>query len=94
MIGLQPNGVDLIQLRSLVSGILAELGQLETDAFPLTERVVVNKGAACGIYFCLHGPRNVKLTAICDFKKRSIIYYSSTGERARRTPAPMKPVAA
>ena len=37
---------------------------LELDQFPLTERKVIKSGRTCGVYFCLHGPRSVKLTAM------------------------------
>ncbi len=90
MIALQPTRIDFTQLRKMVAGILADLGQLEFNAFPMTERVVVKKGQACGVYFCLHGPRNVKITAICDLQKRTIIYYGSDGVRAQQTPLPIQ----
>lgn len=94
MIALQPSRIDFVQLRQLVATVLADLGQLEFEAFPMTERIVVKKGEACGIYYCLHGPRNVKITAICDFKARSLIYYGSDGVRAKQSAVPMQRPAA
>lgn len=89
MIALQTNRIDYTRLRQLVAGALADLGQLEFEAFPMTERVVVKQGEACGVYYCLHGPRNVKLTAICDFQKRTVIYYGSDGQRAKQSKVPV-----
>ncbi|WP_153555202.1 hypothetical protein [Roseimaritima sediminicola] len=90
MIALQPTRIDLTLLRTTIAARLAELGQLECNAFPMTERVVVKKGEACGVYFCLHGPRNVKITAICDLTKRTVIYYGSDGVRAQQTTIPVQ----
>ncbi|QDS92974.1 hypothetical protein FF011L_17290 [Roseimaritima multifibrata] len=90
MIALQPTQIDYTELRQLVTNVLADLGQLEPNAFPLTERVVVKKGEACGIYFCLHGPRNVKLTAICDLQKKNVIYYGGTGTRDKESAIPLQ----
>ena len=55
---------NLSDLRDYVNQILCEHNQLETDAFPLTERILVRAGKPCGMYFCLHGPRAVKFSAI------------------------------
>ncbi len=88
MIALQPTRIDFDLLRTDVHTQLAELGQLEVGCFPMTERVVVRGGDVCGIYFCLHGPRNVKLTAICDLGKRQVIYYGTDGVRTQAAPIP------
>lgn len=86
MIALQPTRIDFDRLRTDVHQGLADLGQLEFGSFPMTERVVVRGDDVCGIYFCLHGPRNVKLTAICDLKRRTVIYYGTDGVRAHESP--------
>lgn len=72
----------------MVESRLCELGHLEPEQFPLTMREVVRAGKKCGIYFCLHGPRSVKLTAICDFKTKSLIYYGSDGVRRETAELP------
>jgi len=33
------------------------------------------------MYFCLHGPRAVKFTAIWETDRNQILFYGSTGER-------------
>lgn len=68
-------------LRVYVHQTLCQQEHLETDAFPLTERVLVRGGRPCGMYFCLHGPRSVKITAIWDATRNVVFFYSSTGER-------------
>jgi hypothetical protein len=82
MIVCLPIGIDLQSLRAVVQQKLCEIGMLEPDQFPLTERNVKKADRVCGVYYCLHGPRSVKLTAIADFEKRSLICYSSDGTRS------------
>ncbi|MFG0261569.1 MAG: hypothetical protein ACF788_04185 [Novipirellula sp. JB048] len=65
---------------------------LESKQFPMTQREVIRGGKTCGMYFCLHGPRSVKLTAICDFQKNSIIYYGSDGIRRESTTLPARTI--
>lgn len=89
MIGLPYSGAVLDRLREFVRHQLANLGQLEAQAFPMTERVVIKHGEPCGIYFCMHGPRSVKLTAVADLKTQKILFYGSDGQRASQTPVPL-----
>lgn len=55
---------------------------LELDQFPMTERSVLKSNRVCGVYYCLHGPRSVKLTAIADFERSCLICYGSDGSRS------------
>lgn len=82
MIACLPISIDLLSLRQFVQEKLCEIGMLEVDQFPMTERKVVKCGQTCGVYFCLHGPRSVKLTAIADFERKSLICYGSDGTRS------------
>ena len=88
MIGWPQIPVCLETLRQQVRRRLAELGHLEENAFPMTERVVVRAGQPCGIYFCLHGPRSVKLTAVADINQKTVLLYGSDGGRAGRLEIP------
>lgn len=76
---------DLDDLRRYVCQTLCEENDFEIGAFEITERFLVRGGAPCGIYFCLHGPRSVKLTAIWETDRNTILFYGSGGERLRRT---------
>ena len=82
MISFTTRAIDLTSLSKLVENRLCEIGHLVPNQFPVTQREVLRNGKACGLYFCVHGPRSVKLTAICDFMKNTIIYYGSDGIRA------------
>ena len=71
----------LQDLRQFVYATLCNHEQLEIGAFEMTERILVRGDHPCGIYFCLHGPRSVKYTAIWETDRNSILFYGSTGER-------------
>lgn len=74
----------LTDLRAFVQKELCCQNELEVGAFQFTERVLERAGAPCGVFFCLHGPRSVKLVAIWETKKNSILFYSSSGARVQR----------
>ena len=74
----------LRELRNYVHERLCDQNQLEVGAFQFTERVLERRGSPCGLYFCLHGPRSVKLVAIWETARNSILFYGSTGERVQR----------
>jgi hypothetical protein len=71
-------------LRGYVNRVLCEHDNFEHGAFPVTERILVRGDQPCGIFFCLHGPRSVKVTAVWETQSNSILFYNSTGERYHR----------
>jgi hypothetical protein len=71
----------LDELRDYVNTTLCKHNQLEVGAFRLTERILVRCDQPCGIYFCLHGPRAVKFSAIWETQGNTVLFYGSTGER-------------
>ena len=76
---------NLDDLRGYVNETLCTHYELQLDAFRLTERVLRRSGKPCGIYFCLHGPRAVKFTAIWETDGNQILFYGSAGERFQKT---------
>ena len=40
----------------------------------------------CGMYFCVHGPRSVKLTAIWETDNNRVLFYDCAGERFLESP--------
>lgn len=72
---------NLSDLRNFVLKTLCDQHELEMDAFPFAERILLRSGKPCGIYFCLHGPRAVKFSAIWETERNSILFYGATGER-------------
>jgi hypothetical protein len=81
MISFTTRAIDIETLSKNIETRLCEIGHLVPNQFPVTQREMKRAGKTCGIYFCVHGPRSVKLTAICDFVKNTIIYYGSDGIR-------------
>ena len=71
----------LEELREFVHQTLCQNQQLEFGAFAITERALVRNGSPCGLYFCLHGPRAVKFTAIWETDRNTVLFYGATGER-------------
>jgi hypothetical protein len=76
---------NLDDLREFVNETLCGYYQLQMDAFRLTEHVLRRGGRPCGIYFCLHGPRAVKFTAIWEIERNQVLFYGATGERFLKT---------
>lgn len=56
--------------------------QLLPNAFPLTEKRLCKQGETCGFFYCLHGPRSIRLTAVFDIETARVLFYDSTGHRA------------
>jgi histidinol phosphatase-like enzyme len=71
----------LEHLRKLVSKVLCKQSDFEEGIFQITERMLKRGQNVCGIFFCLHGPRSVKLTAVWECEKNSIRFYGSGGEK-------------
>ena len=83
---------NLNDLRTFVHQTLCDQHELQPGAFQVTERILVRGKRPCGIFFCLHGPRSVKLTAIWETDRNSVLFYNSTGERIRKTQLVHAPV--
>ncbi len=75
---------NLDALRIFVHETICNNNELEANVFPTTERILVRRGKPCGIFFCLHGPRSVKLTAIWETDRNTILFYGSSGERLHK----------
>jgi hypothetical protein len=71
----------LDNLRKFVSQTICDHEQLEVDAYVMTEMVLTRSGTPCGRYYCLHGPRATKYSAIWVSERNTILFYDSTGER-------------
>jgi hypothetical protein len=75
----------LEELRGYVNQVLCEQDQLEPDAFPLTQRLLLQKDRPCGMYYCLHGPRQVRFSAVWDAVRNIVLFYGASGERFQMT---------
>ena len=77
-------------VREFVREELCDKNQLEKDAFQMSEQVLTRGGTPCGFYFCIYGPRSVRLTAVWDLTSNSIFFYDSLGRRAMRCAVPTR----
>jgi hypothetical protein len=75
---------NLHDLREYIYLTICQREQLQYGAFPMTERILIRGGRRCGIYFCVHGPRATKFTAIWETDRNQILFYGSQGERFER----------
>ncbi len=72
-------------IRNYVTQTLSNFELLRPESSHLTTRLLTRNDQPCGIYFCLHGPRAVRLTAIWETDANTILFYGSRGERVQRT---------
>ena len=79
---------NISQLRQFVSRTLCQKNDFEEGVFQVTEKILTKCGKLCGVLFCLHGPRSIKLTAVWDTDNNSILFYGSTGERFKKISIP------
>jgi len=75
----------LDELREYIQVTLCGYHQLQIGAFPMTERLLIRGGEPCGMYFCLHGPRLTKFSAIWETDRNQVLFYGSRGERFQKT---------
>lgn len=75
----------LDDLRDYINETLCDHYQLQIDAFRMTERILHRRGKPCGMYFCLHGPRGLKFSAIWETDRNCILFYGPNGERFQKT---------
>lgn len=75
----------LDDLRNYVHDILCRFEHLEVGAFRMTEQVLLRNGSPCGLYFCLHGPRSVRFSAIWETQDNTVLFYNSSGQRFQKT---------
>ena len=78
---LAPRIDSLEELRKYVCQTICDHEQLEPDAYVMTEVVLMRSDLPCGRYFCLHGPRATKYSAIWVSDRNAVLFYDSTGER-------------
>jgi len=74
------------ELRNFVSSTICEYCQLQEGAFPMMERVLIRAGKPCGVYFCIHGPRATKFSAIWELENNQVLFYGCQGERYLKQP--------
>jgi len=85
MVECQTSIQNLEDIRQYVTQTLSNFELLRPESAHLTTRLLTRNNCPCGIYFCLHGPRAVRLTAIWETDANTILFYGSRGQRVQRT---------
>ena len=76
---------DFEDIRQFVTETLSNIELLRPESSQLSLRLLKRSGRPCGVHFCLHGPRAVKLSAIWETEANTILFYGSRGERVQKT---------
>ena len=76
---------NLEDIRHYVTQTLSNIEKLRPESSHLTTRLLTRNNDPCGIYFCLHGPRSLRLTAIWETDANTILFYGSRGQRVQKT---------
>ncbi len=85
MVECQTNIQNLEDIRHYVTQTLSNIELLRPESSHLTTRLLTRNNHPCGIYYCLHGPRAMRLTAIWETDANTILFYGSRGQRVQRT---------
>jgi hypothetical protein len=64
----------LDDLRYHINKVLCDQEQLLLGAFEMTERLLTRGGKPCGMYFCVHGPRSVRISAVWDAHTGTVLF--------------------
>jgi hypothetical protein len=75
----------LDDLRRHVLERLCARGRLDPEQAPLHQAVVTRSGRACGLFFRVDGPRQVRSHAVWAAPERRVLFYDSAGERFAET---------
>ena len=73
------------EIRRYVLETLSSFELLKPHSSQLTLRALTRNQEICGVYFCLYGPRAVRLTAIWETDANTILFYGACGERVQKT---------
>ncbi len=76
---------DETQVQDYIYKRLCDHCQLQEGAFPMTRRVLRRGGRPCAVYFCIHGPRATRFTAIWETEQNRVFFYDSDGMRFGQT---------
>lgn len=72
----------LSDLKFFVYQTLCRDHDLLMNAFPTSETILKRgKADSCGMMFCLHGPRAVKISAIWEKANNRVLFYGPNGKR-------------
>ncbi len=85
--GIAPSDISTIEdLREFVHATLCAKENLVSDQFRMIERELTKGGRPCGIQYTIHGPRQVRLSAVWASDRNLIYFYDTSGVRYLKVP--------
>ena len=84
---LSPSDISTVEaLREFVHATLCAKENLVSDQFKMIERELTKNGRPCGIQFTIHGPRQVRLSAVWASDRNMLYFYDTSGIRYLKVP--------
>ena len=78
----------LDDLREFVNATLCQRENLVRDQFRMLEMELKKSGKVCGMQFSIHGPRQLRLSAVWAADKNVVYFYDPAGARFQKTALP------
>ena len=75
----------LDDIREFVNATLCGRESLVRDQFQMMEMELKKAGRVCGIQFSIHGPRQLRLSAVWAADKNVVYFYDPGGARFQKT---------
>lgn len=75
------NATTMNELCEKVKQILCDKDNLDPEQTPFTHSTIMKRGAPCGMFFQVHGPRLLKNYAVWASDEDRILFYDCNGER-------------
>lgn len=73
-------------MREFVHATLCSKENLVSDQFRMIERELTKNGRSCGIQYTIHGPRQVRLSAVWASERNLLYFYDTSGTRYLKVP--------
>lgn len=85
--GMSPSDISTLEdLREFVHATLCAKENLVSDQFQMIERELTKNGRPCGIQYTIHGPRQVRLSAVWASDRNLLYFYDTSGVRYLKVP--------
>lgn len=85
--GISPSDISTLEeLREFVHATLCAKENLVSEQFQMIERELTKNGRPCGIQYTIHGPRQVRLSAVWASDRNLLYFYDTSGVRYLKVP--------
>lgn len=85
--GISPSDISTLEdLREFVHATLCAKENLVSEQFQMIERELTKNGRPCGVQYTIHGPRQVRLSAVWASDRNLLYFYDTSGVRYLKVP--------